>query len=213
MSISVQYDQFTRGVTLRKGDGSVLLNAEGFLRLIDVLPQIDVAVEAADVTDAWTLYATPSFDVRASVSVFRDQTFIHVRMWTGSHPSKNGVCYTAQEWSFLKAFLHEDSELGCAVKAYAEIIRAKTAERMAEDCDACEIDDPSQANHSCLMGEKEPIARMVAQEVFVNQTPAHMIFMMAKEAKKCNVVLKAPYDALVLCSTVLKEKIVSLSIN
>ena len=49
-------------------------------------------------------------NLRVSVSVFKENILLHIRIWYENRPTQQGVTLNIPEWSYLLSFLHYDKE-------------------------------------------------------------------------------------------------------
>ncbi len=151
-----------------------------------------------DVAREWTLEMTGKGEVRASVNVFNDRTYVHVRAWNGLFPTRVGTCI--RDWEAFAKMLCErnddvdsgigvdedDEETRLGLETYRNILTEAAGTEVRRLCYGCVSDSPSQLDHPCVMGCDQMAAEAVGN---VSVTPEYFAVRLAQAAMERSYVL------------------------
>jgi hypothetical protein len=176
-----------------KPDKTIVVSEAAWRELVRRRDEIDAAFREPDEKD-WVLEKTPSCDVRASVSVFNNRTYVHVRAWSGLYPTKNGT--TVWAWGDFAELLRraaaddsaidEDEEVKLGSETYGDILTESAKEEIRRLCEGCVNDWPSQRDHACLTGCPGTVAEAVGN---VTVSPEYFAVRLAQAAMERSYVL------------------------
>ena len=94
--------------------------------------------------------ADTKMELRVTTSVFQDRRYAHIRMYVMDQPTKQGVTLGLPEWTMVTRHLVKTEELVLGMKVYDKMLVDKASENRRSTCYGCEVDAPSQRDHSCL---------------------------------------------------------------
>jgi hypothetical protein len=177
-----------------KPDKAITVSEAAWRELVRRRDEINAAFREPDEKD-WVLEKTPSGDVRASVSVFNNRTYVHVRAWSGLYPTKNGT--TVWAWGDFAELLRraaddsaidvdEDEEVKLGSETYGDILTESATEEIRRLCEGCVNDWPSQQDHACLTGCPGTVAEAVGN---VSVSPEYFAVRLAQAAMERSYVL------------------------
>ena len=155
-----------------KPDKAITVSVTAWRELVRLREEIDAAFREAE-EKHWVLEKTPSGDVRASVSVYNNRTYAHVRAWRGPFPTKNGT--TVWAWGDFAELLQraandddgdsgiddEDDDVKLGSETYAAVLTEAATRELRRLCEGCVKDWPSQLDHACIVGCPDTVAQAV----------------------------------------------------
>ena len=178
-----------------KPDKVIVVSEAGWRELVRRRDEFDTAFREPDEKD-WVLEKIPSGDMRASVSVFNNRTYFHVRAWSGPYPTKNGT--TVWAWGDFAELLRlattddsviaEDEEVKLGTETYADILSESAKKEIKRLCDGCTNEWPSQRDHACLTRSPGTVAEAVGN---VTVPPEYFAVRLAQAAMERSYVLES----------------------
>jgi hypothetical protein len=116
-----------------------------------------------------------SYDVRANVSVFNERPYVHLRVWSGAFPMKNGT--TIHNWGkFMTLVRDEDNDSGfgeeenededededvkLGIEVYHIMLSESVNAAVRRLCEGCAI-SRGRSHACCLMGWSSMTAEVV----------------------------------------------------
>jgi len=178
-----------------KPDKTIVVSEVAWRELVRRRDEFDAAFREPNEKD-WVLKKTPSCDVRASVSVFNNRTYFHVRAWSGLYPTKNGT--TVWAWGDFAELLRlaatddsviaEDDEVKLGTETYAGILAESAKEEIKRLCEGCTNAQPSQRDLVYLTGSPGTVAEAVGN---VTVPPEYFAVRLAQAAMERSYVLES----------------------
>jgi hypothetical protein len=188
-----------------KPANAIVVSDAVWKKLVSLRNEIDAAFRDS-VVKYWVLEKTSSGEVRASVSVYNNRTYFHVRAWSDGFPTKNGT--TVWAWGEFAELLRlaatddmdsgidvdEDEDVKLGSETYAAILTESAGAEMKRLCEGCVNDWPSQRDHACITGCPSTVAEAVAN---VSVTPQYFAVRLAQAAMERDYVLgRVPREVL-----------------
>ena len=188
MGITIEFKLF--GVEIKdipKGK-RVFLNPKAWEHLMQCKHQIDQTL-GLQKDGQWKLDEEEGEDLRAHVSIYLGNCYLHIRHWYKDRPTKKGVSMMAQDWVVIKAYMMESPETSLGIKVLKQLLKKKISKLLEENCDGCVNDWPSQTDHECLQDGK---AQLYIDKAVSQVSTVRFIASLAEAACEEKLVLQTP---------------------
>ena len=179
------------GVLLRKDiikDQKIFIPRNSWLQLIESRPTIDEHLTNKKEKN-WRI----GNNLRASISIFNDKCYIHIRRWFRDHPTKEGVTLHTPEWSYLSSYLCLDKEHELGISSLVNIMSQDLNNFLKQNCDGCKNSWNSQTDHLCLTIPLEDVKERL-NTVFQKVEYKDFLMELALQARQKNTVIKRPFE-------------------
>ncbi len=177
-----------------KPANTITLSQRAWKKLLDIRDEVGECFRDV-VAREWTLEMTGKGEVRASVNVFNDKPYVHVRAWNGVFPTRVGTCI--RDWEEFAKTLdgphdeEEDVETKLGLETYRDILTEAAGTEVRRLCYGCVSDSPSQLDHPCVMGCDSMAAEAVGN---ISVTPEYFAVRLAQTAmERAYVLTRVPH--------------------
>ena len=132
-------------------------------------------------------------NLRASISIFNNKPYIHIRRWFRDHPTKEGVTLHTPEWNYLSPYLRLDKEQELGISSLVNIMSYDLNNVLKENCDGCKNNWNSQNDHLCLTQTLEDVQERI-NTVFQKVEYQDFLVELAYQAKQKKIMIKRPFE-------------------
>ncbi len=180
-----------------KPTNAITLSRGAWKKLLDIRDEVGECFRDV-VAREWTLEMTGKGEVRASVNVFNDRPYVHVRAWNGLFPTRVGTCI--RDWDqFVKTMggphdreEDDDVETKLGVEVYRDMLTEAAGTEVRRLCYGCVSDSPSQLDHPCVMGCDSMAAEAVGN---ISITPEYFTVRLAQAAmERAYILTRVPHQ-------------------
>jgi hypothetical protein len=144
--------------------------------------------------------------IRLTLNLFNAAPYCGIRVFVGETASKQGVMLNRIQWHAVRGCLGLDAEADLARDVFTKMLREKLMEGLANACEGCVQDWPSQTDHVCLVEKKGLSIKVLSGSQLVVEPYAFQV-RLAELASLKGVMLSRPADAYSLCNELLREDI------
>lgn len=197
-------DVYEHGVMLSRSTGehrqSVCLDGVEWSRLVDVREAITDAIKA-EREDAWRLRGDESSPtgLRATVSGFANQFFVHIRLYWKDKPTKQGVTMGLAEWLNFHTVLSHGKETKIAHETYTTLLKENIDACIKRRCEGCSTDSASQRDHDCVMMASGFVETIIEERVEVDVF--EFVERATQAARAKGKIIQKPLEEYRLCET------------